>query len=129
MIKVSISLLKHQVNEALTRNDKEAAKNLMKSIDMNNEEKLRLERDLDASEESFEVKKEVDEDENNETAPEVENHPEDDEIKDEDNDDDDENNVDQEPICNQCGAVFKSKIALVFHFSPSNPTGTVLKLS
>ena len=127
MINVSLSLLKHQLNDALTRNDREAALNIIRSIDMNNEEKLRLERDLDASEESFEVNKEVDEDENNETAPEVENHPEDDEIKDEDNDDD--NNVDQEPICNQCGAVFKSKIALVFHFSPSNQTGTVLKLS
>ena len=62
MIKVSLSLLKHQLNEALARKDKSVAMNVMRSIDLNNEEKLRLERDLEApdTEESFEVKDEVD---------------------------------------------------------------------
>ena len=99
MIKVSLSLLKHQLNEALARKDKSVAMNMMRSIDLNNEEKLRLERDLEApdTEESFKVKDEDDVDDNNEGAPdaEIENHPGDDdvtlevkeEIKKEDDDD------------------------------------------
>ena len=47
MINMSLSLLKIQRNEALAKNDKEAAKRVMRSIDQNNEEKLRLERDLE----------------------------------------------------------------------------------
>ena len=110
MIKVSLSLLKLQRYEALTKNDKETASNVMRSIDMNNEEKLRLERDLDdidTHEESSKVKDEVCVDDDNEADPEAEivNHPGDDdvdleveeEIKEED--DDEENNVAQESIC------------------------------
>ena len=61
MIKVRLSLLKIQKDEALAGNDKEAVINLMSSIDLTNEEKVRLEKeveDCNTSEESFEVKQE-----------------------------------------------------------------------
>ena len=44
MIKVRLSLLKLQRNEAFANNDKEATKTLIASIDANNAEKVRLER-------------------------------------------------------------------------------------
>ena len=124
MIKVSLSLLKIQRNEALAKNDKEPAMNVMRSIDLNEEEKLRIERDLEASDNSEEiVKDEIGEDDNNAeiAAPEAEIQFEDDdvtgEIKEEigEDDDDEENNVALDPICTQCGALFKSKIAVVKH--------------
>ena len=57
MIKVSLSLFKIQRDEALARNNKEAAMMAMRSMDNSNEEKWRLEKDLEnciISSESFE---------------------------------------------------------------------------
>ena len=57
MIKVSLSLLKIQRDEALARNNKEAAMMAIRSMNNSNEEKWRLEKDLEnciISSESFE---------------------------------------------------------------------------
>ena len=99
LLNVKISLLKIQMNEALDVNDREAAKKLMTSLDVSKEEKLNLEREL-------EDVKEQDDDVDDEVKLEV---------KEEEGDNDDANDVIQEPICTQCGALFKSKIALVKH--------------
>ena len=62
MISVRLSLLKLQRDEALAKNDKETVKDVLANIDLNNEEILRLEKELEehnTSEESLEVKEEV----------------------------------------------------------------------
>ena len=109
MIKVSLSLLKIQRDEALARNDKEAAMMAMRSLDNSNEEKWRLEKDLEncnISSESFEDQEKGDDDEdndNNEAVPESNDTIT--KVQEEDNNDDDENNVCQDFACKQCGDV------------------------
>ena len=49
MINVSLSLLKLKRDEALTNNDRETAKKVMRSIDQTREEKQKLEDELEAS--------------------------------------------------------------------------------
>ena len=116
MIRVRLRLLKIQKDEALAGNDKEAVINLMSSIDLTNEEKVRLEKeveDCNTSEESFEVKQEEVDGGNNDAEVDIQT----DvilEVKEED-DIDEDNNVAPDPTCMQCGAMFKSKIALVKH--------------
>ena len=97
MVNVSLRLLNIQREEALARSDKDAVINLMSSIDVTNEEKVRLETELedcDTSAESFEVKEE-------DAEVKVEVKEEESEAVD--------------PICSQCGAEFKSDVALCRH--------------
>ena len=63
MIYVSLRLLKLQRDEALTKNDKEGAMILMRSLDHTQEEKRRLEDELEACDTSEENVK--DDDNNN----------------------------------------------------------------
>ena len=71
MINVRLSLLKLQRNEALTNNDRETAMKVMRSIDQTQEEKQKLEDDLEASnisEEGSDLKDDVEDDNNNADA-------------------------------------------------------------
>ena len=68
MINVSLSLLRLQRNEALTRNDKETAMKVMESMDLTQVEKRKLENELeacDSTEDSSDVKDDDDGDNNN----------------------------------------------------------------
>ena len=110
MVKVRLSLLKIQKDEALASNDKEAVINLMASIDLTNEEQVILEKELEdwnTPEESFEVKQDDDDDDDCHRDAEVDVKEED--VIDEDND------VAPDPTCAQCGAMFSTKIALAKH--------------
>ena len=67
-INVSLSLLRLQRNEALTRNDKETAMKVMESMDLTQVEKRKLENELeacDSTEDSSNVKDDDDGDNNN----------------------------------------------------------------
>ena len=109
MIKVSLSLLKIQRDEALARNNKKAAMMAIRSMNNSNEEKWRLEKNLEnciISSESFEDQEKGDDDEdndNNEAVPESNDTIT--KVQEEDNNDDDENNVCQDFACKQCGDV------------------------
>ena len=76
-INVSLRLLKLQRallrDEALTRNDKEAAMILMKSMDNNQEEKRKLEDELKACDTSEENAKDDNDDDNNNNAETTQN--------------------------------------------------------
>ena len=131
MMNVRLSLLKLQRNEALTNNDRETAMKVMRSMDQTREEKQKLEDELEASntsEEGSDVKDDVEDNNNNADAdPESGegstplNQTEDVDVETEvkfevkEEDDEDDNNVAPDPLCTQCGAVFKSKAALVIH--------------
>ena len=65
MINVSLRLLKLQRDEALTKNDKEGAMILMRSLDHTQEEKRKLEDELEACDTSGENVKDDDDDNNN----------------------------------------------------------------
>ena len=68
MINVSLSLLRLQRNEAMTRNDKETAMKVMESMDLTLVERRKLENELeacDSSEDSSDVKDDDDSDNNN----------------------------------------------------------------
>ena len=72
MIDVRLRLLKIQRDEALAKHDKEAAKDLMSSIDVTNDEKRKLVDELEAldtSAESFDVKDECIDDDDKNFAP------------------------------------------------------------
>ena len=69
MINVSLRLLKLQRDEALTKNDKEGAMIQMRSLDHTQEEKHKLEDELEACDTSGEnVKDDDDDDDNNNDA-------------------------------------------------------------
>ena len=114
MMNVRLSLLKLQRNEALTKNDKETAMIVMRSMDQTREEKRKLEDELEASnisEEGLDVKDDVEDDNNNadadpesgEGSPPL-NQTEDIDVETEvkfevKEEDDDDNNVAPDPIC------------------------------
>ena len=85
----------------------------MRSLDNSNEEKWRLEKDLEncnISSESFEDQEKGDDDEdndNNEAVPESNDTIT--KVQEEDNNDDDENNVCQDFACKQCSAEMSSR--------------------
>ena len=68
MINVSLRLLKLQRDEALTRNNKEAAMILMRSMDNTQEEKHKLEDELKACDTSEENAKDDNDNDNNNNA-------------------------------------------------------------
>ena len=79
---------------------------VMRSIDQTREEKQKLEDELEASN----IYPPLNQTEDIDVETEVKF-----EVKEEDDEHDDDNNVTPDPICTQCGAVFKSKAGLVVH--------------
>ena len=73
MINVSLRLLKLQRDEALTKNDKEGAMILMRSLDHTQEEKRKLEDELEACDTSEENAKDDNDDDNNNNAETTQN--------------------------------------------------------
>ena len=82
----------------LAKNDKETVKDVLANIDLNNEEILRLEKELEehnTSEESLEVKEEV--------------------FDIDEEDDDNEKNIPSDFVSTHCGDVFNREVLLVKH--------------